>query len=102
MTPGANLCNTASSVCYVAFIAWTLQRRRELAAAEPAHSDEDGWYDSQLRDVTRRQRAMYFASDVVYLLYSVLLELGWRREKGAKKRDQTQTQTQGIQLKEMV
>ena len=82
-------------------VAWSLQRRRDLSAAEPAHAQEDGWYDAQLEDVTRQQRTMYFASDLVYLLYSLLLEFGWRREKGAKRADQLQPQG-SIQLKEMV
>jgi hypothetical protein len=87
----ANLCNMASSLAYFSFIVWSLNARFELGREEAKHvaAGELDWYDRELIDVTFKQRTMYFMADAVYLVYALLLELGWYSE----------SRTDGIELR---
>jgi hypothetical protein len=75
-------------VAYFAFIVWSLQQRYILADEEPAHAKpgenphETTWYDDQLVHVSFKQRTMYFAADLIYLAYALMLEWGWSWEHG--------------------
>jgi len=69
-------------VFYLASIAWALHRRRALSATSLARPRDDAWYDEQLNQVIHTTRSLFFASDLVYLLYSILIEIGWKREQG--------------------
>jgi len=79
----ANLCNTVNSVAYFIFISWSLRQRYRLAEEERLYHPDDTkgvWYEDQLIGVTFDQRSMYLCADLVYLIYAVLLELGWSWE----------------------
>jgi len=107
-----NLCNTLSSIAYLCFVAWSLRQRYRLEEDERARhlppTDHGRWYDDELIDVTFRQRSLYFAADLVYLVYALLLEIGWwweheetdqlqsRLDAASKRKEAQQQQDNGI------
>lgn len=70
---------TFSSIGYFAFVVYALNARYVLQDEESRHlaAGDRGWYDAQIIEVNFRQRTMYFVADVVYLMYAIMLEIGW-------------------------
>ena len=95
----ANFFNLSSSVCYLVFICWTLQRHYALDGADAAHirGGDPQWHEREIASVTRTQRSMYLAADLIYLLYAILLEVGWNNDHENKK----QQQQSAVQLKDV-
>ena len=73
-------------MCYLGFIVWTLRAHYVLEDEEGAHLavGDPEWFDREMRGVSRKQRTMYLAADIIYLVYALLLEYGWRTEHKEK------------------
>ena len=85
----SNFLNTSSSVAYFAFIIYALNARYQLEREEWVHlaAGDTHWYDRQLIDVTFKQRTMYFAADIIYLIYAIMLEILERQSQSVEVKD---------------
>jgi len=82
----ANICNVLASIGYLTFNAYALYLRYQIESTEPSAlialgQEPADWYFVHLRAVTRQQRAMFFAADLLYLGCALLLEWAWYHEE---------------------